>query len=148
MQFSLATLFPGTRVNSAVNSKTDTVNWKLWRILHNTADDAPERHINPRDPARDTASVRVLAASFEKMRLTCDFTVSGEISRVRAMRLFAKPWLINARTSRSRAVRVSLTWLPRCSGGRPALLASHRASRLPTNGRMARSVDAGAAARA
>jgi hypothetical protein len=53
--------------------------------------DARERHINPRDPARDTASARVLTASFEKMRLTCDFTVSGEISKVRAMRLLAKP---------------------------------------------------------
>ena len=52
---------------------------------------APERHSNPRDPARNTASVRVLTASFEKMRLTCDFTVSGEISRIRAMRLLAKP---------------------------------------------------------
>jgi hypothetical protein len=52
---------------------------------------APERHSNPRDPARDTASVRELTASFEKIRLTCDFTVSGEISKVRAMRLLAKP---------------------------------------------------------
>src|ERR1700751_5241372 len=77
----------------------------------------PERHSNPRDPARDTASMRVLTASFEKMRLTCDFTVSGEISRVRAMRLLAKPWLIIARTSRSRAVSVSLTRRLGCSGG-------------------------------
>jgi hypothetical protein len=53
--------------------------------------DAPERHINPREAARDTASMRVLTASFEKMRLTCDFTVSGEISKVRAMCLLAKP---------------------------------------------------------
>jgi hypothetical protein len=75
---------------------------------------------NPRDPARDTASVRVLTASFEKMRLTYDFTVSGEISRVRAMRLLAKPWLIIASTSRSRAVSVSLTRLLGCSGGLPA----------------------------
>jgi hypothetical protein len=51
----------------------------------------PDCHINPSDPARDTASARVLTASFEKMRLTCDFTVSGEMSKVRAMRLFAKP---------------------------------------------------------
>jgi hypothetical protein len=51
----------------------------------------PERHINPRDPARNTASVRVPTASFEKIRLTCDFTVSGEISKPRAMRLLAKP---------------------------------------------------------
>lgn len=36
---------------------------------------------SPSDPARDTASVRVLTASFRKMRLTCDFTVSGEILR-------------------------------------------------------------------
>src|SRR5271157_1916341 len=83
------------------------------------ANDASERHNNPRDPARNTASVRVLTASFEKMRLTCDFTVSGEISRVRAMRLLAKPWLIIARTSRSRAVSVSLTRLLGCSGGLP-----------------------------
>src|SRR6185369_7095463 len=75
---------------------------------------------NPRDPARDTASVRVLTASFEKMRLTCDFTVSGEISRVRAMRLLVKPWLIIARTLRSRAVSLSLTRLLGCSGGLPA----------------------------
>jgi hypothetical protein len=52
---------------------------------------APERHSSPRDPARDTASVRVLTASFEKIRLACDFTVSGEISRVRAIRLLVKP---------------------------------------------------------
>ena len=43
--------------------------------------DGSERHSNPRELARNTASVRVLAASFEKIRLTCDFTVSGEISR-------------------------------------------------------------------
>jgi hypothetical protein len=53
--------------------------------------DAPERHGNPRDPVRDNASMRVLTASFDKMRLTCDFTVFGEISRVRAMHLLAKP---------------------------------------------------------
>lgn len=34
--------------------------------------------------------MRVLTASFEKMRLTCDFTVSGEISRVRGIRLLEK----------------------------------------------------------
>jgi hypothetical protein len=34
---------------------------------------------SPSDPARDTASVRVPTPSFRKMRLTCDFTVSGEI---------------------------------------------------------------------
>src|SRR3954468_13525231 len=60
------------------------------------------------DPARETASVRVPTASFEKIRLTCDFTVSGEISRVRAMRLLEKPWLIIPRISRSRAVSRSL----------------------------------------
>jgi hypothetical protein len=38
--------------------------------------------------------VRELAASFEKIRLICDFTVSGEIWRVRAIRLLEKPWLI------------------------------------------------------
>ena len=41
-------------------------------------------------PGADLAPV-LLTASFEKMRLTCDVTVSGEISRVRAMRLLAKP---------------------------------------------------------
>src|SRR5262249_12595775 len=43
------------------------------------------------------------------MCLTCDFTVSGEISRARAMRLLERPLLIIARTSRSRAVSASLT---------------------------------------
>jgi hypothetical protein len=51
--------------------------------------------------------MRVLTASFKKILLTCDFTVSSEISRVRAMRLLAKPWLMIVRTSRSRAVSVT-----------------------------------------
>src|SRR5689334_2971665 len=42
---------------------------------------------SPSDTARDTASLRAVTSSFEKMCLTCDLTVSGEISRVRAMRL-------------------------------------------------------------
>jgi hypothetical protein len=50
-----------------------------WRSM------ASEHHNSSSDTARNTASVRVLTASFKKMRLTCDFTVSGEISRVRAM---------------------------------------------------------------
>jgi hypothetical protein len=74
---------------------------------------ACELHKIPSEPARDTASERVVTASFRKMRLTCDFTVSGEILRVRAMRLLGKPWLIFTRISRSRAVRVSLTRLLR-----------------------------------
>jgi len=74
----------GTRFGGAVCAVTRQ-RGRAW------TNDAPEDHINPRDPARDTASVRVLTTSFEKMRLTCDFTVSGEISKVRAMRLFAKP---------------------------------------------------------
>ena len=40
-----------------------------------------EHHNSPSDKARNTASVRVLTASFKKICLTCDFTVSGEISR-------------------------------------------------------------------
>ena len=52
---------------------------------------------------------------FKKICLTCDFTVSGEISRVRAMRLLEQPWLIIARTSRSRAVSGSLTRLLGCA---------------------------------
>jgi hypothetical protein len=55
------------------------------------AADASDRHSNPRDPARNATSVRVLTTRFEKMRLTCDFTVSSEISRIRAMSLLAKP---------------------------------------------------------
>ena len=49
--------------------------------------DARERYSSPSDTARDTAALRVATSSFEKMCLTCDLTVSGEISRVRAMRL-------------------------------------------------------------
>jgi hypothetical protein len=54
-------------------------------------EECSEHHNSPSDPARDTASVRVLTASFIKIRLTCDFTVSGEIFRVRALRLLEKP---------------------------------------------------------
>src|SRR5215510_635664 len=43
------------------------------------------------------------------MRLTCDFTVSGEISKARAMCLLERPLLIIARISRSRTVSASLT---------------------------------------
>src|SRR3954447_9663505 len=91
--------------------------------------DAPERHNSPRDPARDTASVRVLTASFEKMRLTCDFTVSGEMFRVRATCLLERPWLIMTRMSRSRAESVSLTRPLGCNEP-PASRNSQRESRL------------------
>jgi hypothetical protein len=64
---------------------------------------------SPSDPARDTACARVLTSSFKKICLACDFTVSGEISRARAMRLLERPWLIIVRISRSLAVNVSLT---------------------------------------
>ena len=59
---------------------------------------------SPSDPARNTASARVPTASFKKILLTCDFTVSGEISRARAARLLESPLPIIARISRSRAV--------------------------------------------
>src|SRR5262249_21001740 len=42
------------------------------------------------------------------MCLTCDFTVSGEVSQARAMCLLERPLLIIARISRSRAVSASL----------------------------------------
>jgi len=89
-------------------------------------------HSKPSDPARDTASVRELAASFEKIRLTCDFTVSGEIWRVRAIRLLEKPWLIIARMSRSRAVSVLPARLLDGADGSAAGADSQRDSRLPT----------------
>src|SRR6266849_577628 len=76
------------------------------RYAEGDASVTDEPHSSPSDPARDTASVRELAASFEKIRLTCDFTVSGEIWRVRAIRLLEKPWLIVARISLSRSVSV------------------------------------------
>jgi hypothetical protein len=75
---------------------------------------------SPSDAARYTASVRVLTASFRKIRLTCVFTVSGDISRVQAMCLLEKPWLIMARTSHSRAVSVSPTRLLDCAERPPA----------------------------
>ena len=99
-------------------------------------------HNIPSDPARETASVREPTASFEKIRLTCDFTVSGEISTVRAMRLFEKPWLIMPRMSRSRAVSRSLTRF--CAQCLAACRASQRASRLSTKGRSSRSDEPGA----
>jgi hypothetical protein len=69
------------------------------------------RRTRPSHAARNVASARVFTASFPKTRLTCDFTVSGETSRARAIRLLERPWLIIARTSRSRAVSGSLTQL-------------------------------------
>jgi hypothetical protein len=109
----------------------------IWSgdILHH-------HHNSPSDKARNTASVRVLAVSFKKMRLTCDFTVSGEISRARAMCLLEKPWLIIAITSYSRAVSVSVTRLLGCAEGQLASRASHQESGLPTNG-TSRSLDRG-----
>lgn len=102
-----------------------------------------QHHNSPSDKARDTASVRVLAASFKKMRLMCVFTVSGEISRARAMCLLEKPWLIIASTSHSRAVSISVTPLPGCAEAPLASWASNQESRLPTNGGTSRSLDRG-----
>ena len=50
-----------------------------------------EHYNSSSDTARNTASIRVPTSSFKKICLTCDFTVSGEISRVRAMRLLEQP---------------------------------------------------------
>ena len=72
-------------------------------------------HNNPSDTARNTASLRALTASFKKIRLTWDFTVSGEISRARAMCLLERPWPIIARISLSRAVSVLPTRLLSCA---------------------------------
>ena len=109
-----------------------------WRSM------ASEHHNSSSDTARNTASVRVLTASFKRIRLTCDFTVSGEISRVRAMRLLEQPWLIIARTSRSRAVSLSLPRLLSCAEWSPAERACHRDSRLAAKGGTSRSFDPGA----
>ena len=49
------------------------------------ASPAEQYYSNLSEMARDTASVRVLTESFMKIRLTWDFTVSGEIFKVRAM---------------------------------------------------------------
>src|SRR6266851_7963685 len=75
--------------------------------------DAREGYSSRSDTARDTASLRVATSSFEKMCLTCDLTVSGEISRLRAIRLLEWPWPIMERTPRSRAVIASLS-IPGC----------------------------------
>jgi hypothetical protein len=99
---------------------------------------------SPSDQARNTASARVLAASFKKVFLRCDFTVSGESLRARAMRLLDRPWPIIARISRSRAVSASLA---RLLGGaeRPSALgATHCECRLPVKCRILRSSDPGA----
>ncbi len=69
-----------------------------------------EPHSSPSDPARDTASVRELAASFEKMRLTCDFSVSGEIWLPPRPRLHRWPvgkrqWRVSTRRRRNRGGR-------------------------------------------
>jgi hypothetical protein len=95
-----------------------------------------EHHKSPSSAARTTASVRVLTANFRKMRLTCDFTVSGEIARARAMRLLEQPWLIIASTSHSRAVGVAPAWLLG-----PASWVSHHDGRLPAKDRRSRSFD-------
>ena len=91
-----------------------------WGSSHRAGDVAISRvasghHNNPSDTARSTASLRALTASFKKIRLTWDFTVSGEISRARAMCLLERPWLIIARISLSRAVSVLLTRLLSCA---------------------------------
>ena len=101
------------------------------RHAEGDASGTDDPHSSPSDPARDTASVRELAASFEKIRLTCDFTVSGEIWRVRAIRLLEKPWLIIARMSRSRAVSVLPARLLDGADGSAAGADSRRESRLP-----------------
>jgi hypothetical protein len=81
------------------------------------------------NPARTTASVRVLTPSFKKIRLTCDFTVSGEISRPRAMRLLEKPWLIIARTTRSLPTKFQLVInLKTATAGLPIALIHSAAS--------------------
>jgi hypothetical protein len=85
---------------------------------------------SPSDPARNTASVRVLTASFKKILLTCDFTVSGEILRARAIRLLERPLPIIVRTPRSRAVSASPARLLGCAEPPPALGAT-RESRVP-----------------
>jgi hypothetical protein len=59
------------------------------------------------------------------------------------MHLLEKPWLIIARTSRSRAVIASLMRLLGCAKRPPAWRASHRESRLPTKSGSWRSSDVG-----
>ena len=106
-----------------------------------------ERHKSPSDPARDTAAVLVLTASFEKMRLTCDFTVSGEISRVRAMPLLESFFFSRAGPAPRRELAISSEKrLTGGAGNRPclgssvprraspgccAISAIHRCDRLP-----------------
>jgi len=93
-----------------------------------------QHHNSSSDTDRNTASVRVLTPNLKKMCLTCDFTVSGEISRARAMRLLERPWLIIARTSRSRAVSLSLPRLLSWAEWSPAERACHRDSKLAAKG--------------
>ena len=56
--------------------------------------------------ARATACARVLAASFMKMFLACDYTVSGAIPSDLAMRLFDIPCAIIRRIAVSRRDRL------------------------------------------
>jgi hypothetical protein len=65
------------------------------------------------------------------MCLACDFTVSGEIPNILAMCLFEQPRLIMTRTSRSRAVRLSLTSGTGGSRRPAARSAFQRGNRLP-----------------
>ena len=79
-------------------------------------------HSSLSDLARNTASVRVLTASFKKICLTCDFTVSGETARARATALFVEPWPIITRISRSRSVK--LLWPSSCVECDPSIIVS------------------------
>ena len=58
----------------------------------------------PRHWARETACARLSTASFMKMFLMCDFTVSGAIPSSRAISLFDRPWPIRSRILRSRGL--------------------------------------------
>jgi hypothetical protein len=96
---------------------------------------------SPSDPARNTASARVLTTSFKKILLTCDFTVSGEISRARAARLLESPLPIIVRISRSREVSTSPARLLGWEEQPPASAATHCEGKVPVNCRALRSFD-------
>jgi hypothetical protein len=98
---------------------------------------------SPSDPARNTASARVLTVSFRKIFLAWDFTVSGEILRARATCLLESPLPIIVRISRSRAVSGSPARLPGWAE-RPPALGATRESRVPVKCRTLRSSDPGA----
>src|SRR3981189_3901398 len=58
----------------------------------------------PRVCARDTACARLSTPSLVKTLLRCDFTVSGPISRLRAISLLENPSAISVRMSVSRGL--------------------------------------------